>query len=109
MVAGKNFGCGSSREHAPLALKASGVSVVLAISFARIFFRNAINIGLPVLECEDAVRATADGDLLDVDPARGEIVNRSKGMVFAAAPLPPFIQEMISAGGLIQHIRKALH
>ena len=108
LVAGKNFGCGSSREHAPMALKASHISVVIAISFARIFFRNAINIGLPVLECEDAVLATADGDMLDVDLARGKIVNRTKGMVFSTAPLPPFIQEMISAGGLIQHIRKTL-
>jgi 3-isopropylmalate/(R)-2-methylmalate dehydratase small subunit len=108
LVAGKNFGCGSSREHAPMALKASGVGVVLAASFARIFFRNAINIGLPVLECADAVLATADGDILDIDLARGEIVNRSKGLVFTAVPLPPFIQEMISAGGLIQHIRNTL-
>jgi 3-isopropylmalate/(R)-2-methylmalate dehydratase small subunit len=108
LVAGKNFGCGSSREHAPMALKASGVGVVLAASFARIFFRNAINIGLPVLECPDAVLATADGDILDIDLARGEIVNRSKGLVFTAAPLPPFIQEMISAGGLIQHVRNTL-
>ncbi|HSB69742.1 MAG TPA: 3-isopropylmalate dehydratase small subunit [Candidatus Methylomirabilis sp.] len=108
LVAGKNFGCGSSREHAPMALKASRVGVVLAASFARIFYRNAINIGLPLLECEEAVRATADGDTLEVDLARGEIVNRSRGMVFAAAPLPPFIREMIAAGGLIQHIRKTL-
>ena len=108
LVAGKNFGCGSSREHAPMALKASRVGVVLAASFARIFYRNAINIGLPLLECEEAVLATADGDTLDVDLAWGEIVNRSKGMVFAAAPLPPFIREMIAAGGLIQHIRKTL-
>lgn len=108
LVAGKNFGCGSSREHAPLALKASGIGVVLAASFARIFFRNAINIGLPLLECEAAVLATADGDTLDVDLARGEIVNRSKGMVFTAAPLPPFIREMMAAGGLIPHIRKTL-
>lgn len=108
VVAGKNFGCGSSREHAPMALKASGVGVVLAASFARIFFRNAINIGLPVLECADAVLAIADGDILDIDLARGEIVNRSKGLVSTAAPLPPFIQEMILAGGLIQHIRNSL-
>ena len=108
VVAGKNFGCGSSREHAPMALKAAGIGVVLAASFARIFFRNAINIGLPVLECADAVLATADGDILDIDLAGGEIVNRSKGLVFRAAPLPPFIQEMISAGGLIQHIRNTL-
>jgi 3-isopropylmalate/(R)-2-methylmalate dehydratase small subunit len=108
LVAGKNFGCGSSREHAPMALKASRISVVLAISFARIFFRNAINIGLPVLECEDAVLATADGDMLDVDLARGKIVNRTKGMIFSAVPLPPFIREMISSGGLIQHIRNTL-
>jgi 3-isopropylmalate/(R)-2-methylmalate dehydratase small subunit len=108
LVAGRNFGCGSSREHAPMALKASRISVVLAASFARIFFRNAINIGLPLLECEDAVLATEDGDILDVDLARGEIVNRSKGLFFTAAPLPAFIQDMISAGGLIQHIRKTL-
>ena len=108
LVAGKNFGCGSSREHAPMALKASGIGVVLAASFARIFFRNAINIGLPVLECAEAVLATADGDVLDVDLARGKIVNRTQGMTFSTAPLPPFIQEMILAGGLIQHIKKTL-
>lgn len=108
LVAGKNFGCGSSREHAPMALKAAGIGVVLAASFARIFFRNAINIGLPVLECADAVLATAEGDILDIDLARGEIVNRSKGLVFQAAPLPPFIQDMISAGGLIQHVKNTL-
>ena len=108
VVAGRNFGCGSSREHAPMALKASRISVVIAISFARIFFRNAINIGLPVLECEDVVHATADGDTLDVDLAQGKIVNRTKGLVFHTAPLPPFIQEMMSAGGLIQHIKRTL-
>ncbi|HSB78653.1 MAG TPA: 3-isopropylmalate dehydratase small subunit [Candidatus Methylomirabilis sp.] len=108
LVAGKNFGCGSSREHAPMALKAAGIGVVLAASFARIFFRNAINIGLPVLECADAVLATADGDILDIDLTRGDIVNRSRGLVFKAAPLPPFIQEMISAGGLMQHIKNTL-
>jgi 3-isopropylmalate/(R)-2-methylmalate dehydratase small subunit len=108
LVAGKNFGCGSSREHAPMALKASQIGAVLAASFARIFFRNAINIGLPLLECEDAAVATADGDILEIDLTRGTIVNRSKGRSFTAAPLPPFIQDMISAGGLIQHIRNTV-
>jgi len=106
IVAGMNFGCGSSREHAPIAIKASGISCVIAITFARIFFRNAINIGLPILECEEAVKNTDAGDELEVDLASGVIKNRTKGLTFQAEPFPPFMQRIIDAGGLIADISK---
>jgi 3-isopropylmalate/(R)-2-methylmalate dehydratase small subunit len=108
IVATTNFGCGSSREHAPLAIKAAGISGVIAQSFARIFFRNAINIGLPILECDEAVAETDSGDILEVDLARGEIKNLTKGKSFHAKPYPNFMLELISAGGLIEHTKREL-
>jgi len=108
IMATTNFGCGSSREHAPLAIKASGVSCIIAKNFARIFFRNAINIGLPLLECEEAVAQTEAGDLLEVDLSRGEIKNVTSGMTFTARPYPDFMAELISAGGLIEYTRQRL-
>ena len=108
IMATTNFGCGSSREHAPLAIKAAGVSCVIAKSFARIFFRNAINIGLPLLECEEAVENTGDGDLLEVDLSSGEIKNGNKNMTFTAKPYPDFMAELISAGGLIEYTKNRL-
>ena len=106
IVAEMNFGCGSSREHAPIAIKASGISCVIACTFARIFFRNAINIGLPILECEEAVNNTDAGDVLEVDLATGVITNVTKGAKFQAEPFPPFMQRIIDAGGLIGDISK---
>jgi 3-isopropylmalate/(R)-2-methylmalate dehydratase small subunit len=103
-----NFGCGSSREHAPLAIKASGISCIIAKSFARIFFRNAINIGLPLLECEEAVDKTEAGDLVEVDLSSGRIKNVTSGMTFTAKPYPDFMAELISAGGLIEYTKKRL-
>ena len=108
IMATTNFGCGSSREHAPLSIKAAGISCVIAGSFARIFFRNAINIGLPLLECAEAVATSAAGDILEVDLARGEIKNLSNGLTFTAEPYPDFMAELISAGGLIEYTRKRL-
>lgn len=108
IVADTNFGCGSSREHAPLAIKAAGVSCVVARSFARIFYRNAINIGLPILECDEAVDSTDSGDTLKVELAIGEIKNITKRKVFKAKPYPDFMLELISEGGLIEHTRKRL-
>jgi 3-isopropylmalate/(R)-2-methylmalate dehydratase small subunit len=108
IVAATNFGCGSSREHAPLAIKASGISCVIARSFARIFFRNAINIGLPLLECEEAVDNIESGDLLEVDLSTGSIKNLSNNLVFTAKPYPDFMAELIAAGGLIEHTIKRL-
>jgi len=108
IMATANFGCGSSREHAPISIKASGISCVIAKSFARIFFRNAINIGLPLLECDEAVDKTEAGDRLEVDLSKGEIKNISKGLTFSAKPYPDFLMELISAGGLIGHTKKRL-
>ncbi len=108
IVATTNFGCGSSREHAPLAIKAAGVSCVIAKSFARIFFRNAIDIGLPLLECEEAVDNTNVGDMLEVDLSRGQIKNLSNGKVFTAKPYPDFMAGIIAAGGLIEYTKKRL-
>ncbi len=106
IVAEANFGCGSSREHAPIAIKASGVSCVIAKTFARIFFRNAINIGLPILECEEAVNGTQSGDELEVDINSGVIKNLTRGTTFQAEPFPPFMRGIIDAGGLIKAISK---
>lgn len=106
IVAGENFGCGSSREHAPIAIKASGIRCVIAASFARIFYRNAINIGLPILECPEAAAQAQAGDQMDVDLATGEIRNITKGLVYHAGGFPPFIQEMIDAGGLLSYVAK---
>ena len=108
IMATTNFGCGSSREHAPLAIKAYGISCVIATSFARIFFRNAINIGLPLLECEDAVDNTEAGDNLEVDLSSGKIKNLTNGTEFTSKPYPDFMAELISAGGLIEYTKKRL-
>ena len=106
MVGGANFGCGSSREHAPLVIKTSGIACVIAKSFARIFYRNAINIGLPILECEEASEAIAAGDEVSVDFDTGVITDRTTGAVFKAQPFPPFIQEIIAAGGLMNSLKQ---
>ncbi len=106
IVADTNFGCGSSREHAPIAIKASGISCVIAKSFARIFYRNAFNTGLPILESEEAVEGIKDGDEISVDLSTGEIINLSTGKTFKAAPIPPFMQAIIRDGGLMPHIMK---
>lgn len=106
MVAGWNFGCGSSREHAPIAIKESGISVVIAKSFARIFYRNAINIGLAIVECEEAVDGIADGDTIEADMTNGVIYNRTTGKRFQTQAFPPFIQTIIENGGLVESIKK---
>jgi 3-isopropylmalate/(R)-2-methylmalate dehydratase small subunit len=108
IVATTNFGCGSSREHAPIAIKAAGVSCVIAYSFARIFFRNAINIGLPLLECAEAVKNTKAGDTLVVDLTKGTIKNITNGKTFTAKPYPDFMSELIAAGGLVKYTKKRL-
>ncbi len=105
IVAGRNFGCGSSREHAPIAIKASGIELVIADSFARIFYRNAIDIGLPIIECPAAAAAIADGDEVDVDLDSGVITDVTTGERFTAAPFPPFIQEIIESGGIAAYVR----
>lgn len=105
IVAGKNFGCGSSREHAPLAIKGAGLSCVIAESFARIFYRNAINIGLPILESPEAARALQEGEEIEIDLQKGEI-HDSKGKVYIATSFPPFMQEIISRGGLINYVKE---
>lgn len=109
VVAGANFGCGSSREHAPIALKAAGISCVIAATFARIFYRNAINIGLPILECPAAAAALQAGDEVDVDLASGRITNSRSGAFYQAEPFPPFMMEIIQAGGLIARLRAQAH
>lgn len=106
MVADKNFGCGSSREHAPIAIKASGISCVIASTFARIFYRNAINIGLPILECPEAAKAIQAGDEIEVDFDTGVITDCTTGQTFSAEPFPPFIQQIIQKGGLLASIQK---
>lgn len=104
MVAEKNFGCGSSREHAPIAIKACGISCVIAETFARIFYRNAINIGLPIIECPEAVAGIDDGDDVSVDFSTGIITNNSKGTTFKGQPFPEFMQKIIDAEGLVNYI-----
>ena len=106
MVGGANFGCGSSREHAPIAIKASGISVVIAQTFARIFYRNAINIGLAILECPEASEKIQAGDDVEVDFDTGIIVNHTKNEQYKAQPFPPFIQDIIAKGGLLNSIAK---
>lgn len=106
MVAGENFGCGSSREHAPLVIKVSGVSCVIASTFARIFYRNAINIGLPILECPEASSKIEDGDEVSVDFNSGIITNLTKNETYQAQPFPSFIQDIINAGGLMASIHQ---
>ncbi len=105
IVAGSNFGCGSSREHAPIAIKACGVKCVIAVSFARIFYRNSINIGFPIMECPEAVAELAPGDQLDVDFATGVVTNKTKNRTYQAAPFPPFIQGIIEKGGLLNALK----
>jgi 3-isopropylmalate/(R)-2-methylmalate dehydratase small subunit len=104
IVAGENFGCGSSREHAPIAIKGSGVKCVIAVSYARIFFRNAINIGLPILEC-DGVKEISEGDEIDADPQTGSIVNRTTGRIYQAKPLPQFVMKIVDAGGIVNFLK----
>lgn len=108
IVADENFGCGSSREHAPIAIKASGVDVVIAKSFARIFYRNSINTGLAILECPEAVDAIKDGDVVSVDTDTGTIIDETTGQSFTAQPFPPFIADIIEQGGLLNRTRKVL-
>jgi len=108
IIAGENFGCGSSREHAPLAIKRSGVACVVAKSFARIFYRNAVNTGLPILECPEAVQDTENGDQLTVDLEAGTVTNLRTGRTHQTAPFPPFIMGIIQAGGLVPYTRRRL-
>ena len=108
IVAGNNFGCGSSREHAPIAIKTAGVSCVVAASFARIFYRNAFNLGLPILESPEAAEAVKTGDELEVDLATGKITNLSQDRTYQAQPVPPFMQELLAAGGLMPYVMKRL-
>ena len=106
MVAEKNFGCGSSREHAPIAIKASGISCVIASTFARIFYRNAINIGLPILECDEAAREIQDGDVVSVNFDTGVITDETTGKTYQAAPFPEFINGIIQSGGLLNSLKE---
>lgn len=106
MVGGKNFGCGSSREHAPIAIKTAGISAVIAKTFARIFFRNAINIGLPILESKEAAQEINAGDEVEIDLAAGKIKNLTSGKTYQAAQFPPFMQKIIDSEGLINYLKK---
>ena len=108
IVADENFGCGSSREHAPIAIKAAGIDVVIAKSFARIFYRNCINIGLAIIECPEAVDAISNGDVVSVDADNGIITDETTGATFQAQPFPPFLQEIITDGGLVARWQKKL-
>ena len=108
MVAGYNFGCGSSREHAPIAIKESGISLVIARSFARIFYRNSINIGLAIVECSEAVDGISEGDIVEADLDAGIIYNRTTGQQFKTKPFPAFIQQIIKNGGLVESIKKGI-
>lgn len=108
IIAGGNFGCGSSREHAPIAIKASGVSVVIASSFARIFYRNAINIGLPIMECPAAAKGIEAGDRVSVDFSSGEIFNETKNQGYQSAPFPEFVSGIINAGGLLKSLKQRM-
>lgn len=105
IVANENFGCGSSREHAPISIKASGVSCVIATTFARIFYRNAINVGLPILECKEASQKIENGDKVEIDFDTGKITNVTKGETYQAEPFPEFIQNIINKGGLLNSIK----
>ncbi|MCX5777915.1 MAG: 3-isopropylmalate dehydratase small subunit [Elusimicrobia bacterium] len=106
IVAEQNFGCGSSREHAPIAIKKAGVSAIIASTFARIFFRNAINIGLPILECPAAVKNIKSGDVLSIDLTAGTIKNVTRSEVYQAQPFPPFMQDIIKQGGLLNYLKR---
>jgi len=107
MVAGKNFGCGSSREPAPLAIKAAGISCIIGLSFARIFYRNAFNVGLPILECSDAI-SIGQGNEIEVDLDTGEVFDLASEKAYKANPIPHFMQELLAAGGLLQHMASRL-
>ncbi len=104
IMAEENFGCGSSREHAPIAIKYAGISCVIAKSFARIFFRNSFNMGLPIFECPEAVDKTDEGDELEIDALNGTIYNKNKNITFKAAPIPEFMQNLINSGGLLNYV-----
>ena len=106
IVGGANFGCGSSREHAPLAIKEAGIHAIIAKSFARIFYRNSFNIGLPILECGDAAHSLEEKDQVFIDLTTGEIINRKKDEKFSAKPVPEFMRDIIQAGGLVEYIKK---
>ena len=106
MVGGWNFGCGSSREHAPVAIQASGITCVIAASFARIFYRNSINIGFPILECPEASEAIRAGDIVTVDTETVKITDETTGQVFEAKPFPPFIQKIVESGGLLPYLKE---
>jgi len=108
VVAGSNFGCGSSREHAPLALKTAGVACIVAASFARIFYRNAFNIGLPILECPDAASEIQAGQEIAIDAGQGIIMNITTGKTFQVDPIPSFMQELVAAGGLMEYVKRNL-
>jgi len=108
IVAGKNFGCGSSREHAPIAIKAAGVSCVVAHSFARIFYRNAFNVGLPILECPEGAERIQSEDELEIDLNSGVIENRTRNETYRAQAIPPFMQRLLEAGGLIEYVREQM-
>lgn len=108
IVAEDNFGCGSSREHAPISIKASGVSCVIANTFARIFYRNALNTGLPILECPEAVAGISNGDTVEIDLAEGKITNVTTGKTWQAKPFPPFMRQLIEAGGLVNYAKAKL-
>ncbi|MGM9551788.1 MAG: 3-isopropylmalate dehydratase small subunit [Clostridia bacterium] len=108
MIGGWNFGCGSSREHAPIAIKASGIDLIIAKSFARIFYRNSINIGLPILESEECVNDAEEGDIIEADLSKGIIKNVTKGKEYSTTPFPEFIQEIINCGGLVGYAQKKL-
>ncbi|MBN2190464.1 MAG: 3-isopropylmalate dehydratase small subunit [Candidatus Aureabacteria bacterium] len=104
IIGGKNFGCGSSREHAPISIKAAGISCVIAVSFARIFFRNAFNMGLPIFNCPEAVEDIKEGDEIQVSPETGLIKNLTKGMEYKANPIPEFMRDLLKAGGLMKYV-----
>jgi 3-isopropylmalate/(R)-2-methylmalate dehydratase small subunit len=108
IVATENFGCGSSREHAPVAIKGAGVGCVIAATFARIFFRNALNIGLPIVESAEAARRIEAEDTVEIDVNSGRIINHSKGETYQAAPFPPFVQELVAVGGLVPYVARRL-
>lgn len=108
IVAQDNFGCGSSREHAPISIKAAGIACVIANTFARIFYRNSLNIGLPILECPEAVSGISDGDQVEVDLESGKITNVTTGKSYQAKPFPPFMRELIKAGGLVNYTKARL-
>lgn len=106
IVAGKNFGCGSSREHAPIAIKGAGIACIIAESFARIFFRNAFNTGLTIFESPEAARSIQEGNIVSIDADTGAITDKTKGSTFEAAPIPPFMKDLIDAGGLMPYVLK---